>query len=349
MKRGVNSRIISANEYVDLNENGKINTNPLYQREFVWGEEQQNSFLETMIYEEFFMAQMIANEPSGGVWNTIDGKQKTETLGNFVRNEIPCEHEGNHIYYDTVPAGKKGRVMTEEEKDSFDSKMINITMYTGLSYDEEELIYLLHHEGVVAGHDDVVAHYIRDEENRKLLMDIISKHNRILANHLDGKARDNPRLFVMQILKLLIDDSDNNLKSIQKSSFGKIFEREKNKDKIRGFLEEIDRCLTEIGKVDRKNTVTNYAFMIMLYRFVRDPDFHITRSSLKYFYTEFTKGGNNNDSSCIENLTYLNTKTKDIIRKYLDGKNLKSKRKEKKESKVEKKPKKDKKSRSKRE
>lgn len=70
----------------------KFNNNefiiPAYQREFVWNEEKQSKFIESILLDLPIPFLFVADEPESGKLEIVDGSQRIRTLVSFVSNNL---------------------------------------------------------------------------------------------------------------------------------------------------------------------------------------------------------------------------------------------------------------------
>lgn len=75
--------------------NNEINFNPFYQRDLVWTNEQQVTYLEALFTEKavirptFILLSPAEEEESGFYYEVLDGKQRLSAIVSFIENEFP--------------------------------------------------------------------------------------------------------------------------------------------------------------------------------------------------------------------------------------------------------------------
>ena len=76
---------------------GQVDLNAEYQRDYVWKEEQQQEFLQSLIsgFPVGAIAVVTSDKMSDKYVEVVDGKQRLTTLKLFLDNEIPC----GDVYY----------------------------------------------------------------------------------------------------------------------------------------------------------------------------------------------------------------------------------------------------------
>lgn len=90
--------------YIDWIRRGALNFDADYQREYVWGEEEQQTFLRVLISGFPLGNVALAKAPDwdvidGPYIEVVDGKQRLTTLKKFVNNEIPIVLNGQDVYW----------------------------------------------------------------------------------------------------------------------------------------------------------------------------------------------------------------------------------------------------------
>ena len=87
-----------------------------YQREYVWGEEEQQAFMNTIVSGFPLGHVALAKSPDwcekeGPFLEVVDGKQRLTTLKLFITNEIPFYIDGIPVYWRELsrPEQKKNK------------------------------------------------------------------------------------------------------------------------------------------------------------------------------------------------------------------------------------------------
>ena len=112
MQRRVTTQDISW--FLDLNNNGQLDLNPTYQRRSVWTPKDRRFFLDT-IFRGFpsppiFLHKTTDNRGKS-FYHVVDGKQRLETIINFVNNKIVLDKN----YGDARLENKKWRHIQSDE------------------------------------------------------------------------------------------------------------------------------------------------------------------------------------------------------------------------------------------
>jgi Uncharacterized conserved protein len=90
--------------YIDWIRRGALNFGAEYQREYVWGHDEQQTFLRVLISGFPIGSVALAKAPDWGDCDgpyieVVDGKQRLTTLKMFINNEIPIVIDGLEIYW----------------------------------------------------------------------------------------------------------------------------------------------------------------------------------------------------------------------------------------------------------
>ncbi|MBN9298238.1 MAG: DUF262 domain-containing protein [Filimonas sp.] len=104
--------------FLDLDERGKLDLSPPYQRRSVWSPKERKYFLDTVFHgypcPPLFLYKSISDK---GVttFHVVDGKQRLETIISFANNKltIPADFDDPNL------AGKKFRQLDVEQKKIF--------------------------------------------------------------------------------------------------------------------------------------------------------------------------------------------------------------------------------------
>ena len=80
---------IMVNKYLDGLESDKNELYvPIYQREFVWDEERQSKFIESLILGLPIPLIFVAEDVETGRLEIVDGSQRIRTLAAYLTNEL---------------------------------------------------------------------------------------------------------------------------------------------------------------------------------------------------------------------------------------------------------------------
>lgn len=111
MKRRPTTQDISW--FLDLHRNGQLDLDPPYQRRSVWTQRDRKYFLDTLFRDypcpAIFLHKEI-NDTGKQIYHVVDGKQRLDTIINFVENKIAIDKD----FGDVILAGKKWRDLENE-------------------------------------------------------------------------------------------------------------------------------------------------------------------------------------------------------------------------------------------
>jgi hypothetical protein len=112
--------------FLDINRAGQLNLDPPYQRKSVWTPKDQKSFLDTIFRNYPCPAIFLHKEISEGktIYNVVDGKQRLQTILNFVEDKTPLGTEFNDQRLD----GKRWSELTNEQKKALWDYIIPVEM-----------------------------------------------------------------------------------------------------------------------------------------------------------------------------------------------------------------------------
>lgn len=90
--------------YIQWIKSGALNFGAEYQRDYVWGHQEQQNFLRVLISGFPVGSVALAKAPDWGVSESpyievVDGKQRLTTLKMFIKNEIPIIIDGKEIFW----------------------------------------------------------------------------------------------------------------------------------------------------------------------------------------------------------------------------------------------------------
>jgi uncharacterized protein with ParB-like and HNH nuclease domain len=103
--------------------------NKYLQREYVWNNHQQSTFIESILIGRFIPSISVVcmtNEYLQDVYQIIDGRQRVETILKFVKNEISIILDGNKIYFNDLPKEYQNEILfyTFKMNIIYDSKVV---------------------------------------------------------------------------------------------------------------------------------------------------------------------------------------------------------------------------------
>ena len=104
--------------FLDLNERGRLDLSPPYQRRSVWSPKDRKYFLDTVFNgypcPPLFLYKSISDTGTA-TFHVVDGKQRLETIINYANSELSIPID----FIDANLAGKKFKQLTTEQKKVF--------------------------------------------------------------------------------------------------------------------------------------------------------------------------------------------------------------------------------------
>jgi hypothetical protein len=106
--------------FIDLENNKQLELNPPYQRKSVWSSKDRKFFLDTIFRgypsPSIFLSKSLKENKT--IYHVVDGKQRLETIINFVNNRIAIDKN----YGDVRLAGKKWKDLEKEGAEDLKQK-----------------------------------------------------------------------------------------------------------------------------------------------------------------------------------------------------------------------------------
>lgn len=121
-------------------DDGQLDLEPDYQRNVVWNDGKQVSFIESLLMSIIVPPLYFVEVPGKGLLDTtkyevVDGKQRLNSIYRFVTNELPL-NERHLEYYGDIYSDKKFMQLSEdfeEEMQEFASQTLDIYVITASS------------------------------------------------------------------------------------------------------------------------------------------------------------------------------------------------------------------------
>lgn len=110
------SHPVTVSFYIWSHEENYLNVNAPYQRDYVWGEKEQQDFLFSLFNNlPLGIICLVTDlDKDAGCYEVVDGKQRITTLIKFLNNEIPYKYKGVDHYHKDMTALDK-RVMKNRQ------------------------------------------------------------------------------------------------------------------------------------------------------------------------------------------------------------------------------------------
>lgn len=80
-------------------ERNRLDLNPDYQRDYVWGFNEQQSFLHSVVLGLPLSAISVIKKDDDFIYEVVDGKQRLTTLKLFFDGEIALHYKGESIFF----------------------------------------------------------------------------------------------------------------------------------------------------------------------------------------------------------------------------------------------------------
>lgn len=98
--------------YIKWLKDGALDFDADYQRDYVWGHEEQHAFLQGLISGFPLGYVALARAPDwasrdGAYIEVVDGKQRLTTLWLFINNKIPLELAGVPVFWQDLTRGEQ--------------------------------------------------------------------------------------------------------------------------------------------------------------------------------------------------------------------------------------------------
>lgn len=92
---------------------GKLIINPPFQREFVYGPKQRQAVIETII-NGAPLSNMYWAKGDDGSFECLDGRQRSQSICQFVDNKWTVKFRGNNVYFRNLPRDIRERILNYE-------------------------------------------------------------------------------------------------------------------------------------------------------------------------------------------------------------------------------------------
>lgn len=147
----------------------KLYLNAKYQRKEIWKVESK---------QKYVMSIMANTAPSTLIFGysvddrnkcyVIDGVQRLSALRDFKKNKFFIEIDNNYVYYDDTN-GNNGRIMTDDEKNTFLTTTLPVAIYKNLTYEQQVNIFNRIMNGEMMSKGEKVLSRIKDLDTAKLI------------------------------------------------------------------------------------------------------------------------------------------------------------------------------------
>jgi hypothetical protein len=299
----------------DLQEDKKLDLNPVYQRNVVWTETNMSQFISSIM--NGIISMNITINKNSTKWICMDGKQRLTSLLKFYQNEIPVivdpindtdsdsnsnsdsDNDSNtddriqYIYYEKIPA-KNNRnrefnyqTLSKTDRDKFLETKIPITYYNNLSYEQQAEIFSRIQHSVVSTDGERTVSAFKNESVANKFKKFCEAHNYSGTNKMKNVNNILNIMYMSHYKKLQMINSLND-----KTKFIKIIDD----DKI------IDKIINDLNN----NLKVYFSKSIMGHQSISDLKVTIN-FIVSMFYMITSKFGNLDDKNDKNNLTKIRT------------------------------------------
>jgi len=227
------------------NEEEKIILNPAYQRNIVWETKHMSYFINSVLHG-IVPNNIIFNIDEHGNYVCIDGKQRLTSLQRFKNNEIPVIFDNDdktvHAYYSKIPDDQEEdinyRLLTQEEKNTFNQMNIHITTYTKLSYEDQINIFHRIQHGKALKPGEIMSAFFSDDKITDFFTKFCGGKQEMLSKYIKGTNR---KEYVPHIVAILYMISKNVCQVPDKN----------NREKFLKSIDRLPKIKTETTKIDK--------------------------------------------------------------------------------------------------
>ncbi|KAG5730191.1 hypothetical protein E4T56_gene11691 [Termitomyces sp. T112] len=144
-------------------KNKIIDVDPEYQRNVVWDDTKQGYLIDSLMNNYVVFPLVFAErigEDETMVKVCIDGKQRITAIQQFIEGKISYRDSqlNREIWYEKIPAGKKGVVFTPTQRQRFNGVRISICKYREINeHDEREVFQRVQNGVALSTHERLKA------------------------------------------------------------------------------------------------------------------------------------------------------------------------------------------------
>lgn len=181
-------------QLVDIIQNDKIDLNPSYQRNFIWGPKDQKELIDTILFEFPLPNFFIYKKPDGN-YEMVDGQQRSKTIFRFVQGQISSSKKTSSQTFDKI------------DQEKFLSYKLPIVLIENLKPSESLKDYYvwINKKGIHLNPSEVNKSEFHDTNFLKLASEVLNYQNLIeLDLFTDAVSkRMNDRSFIEELLGYL--------------------------------------------------------------------------------------------------------------------------------------------------
>lgn len=195
--------------------------NALYQRGEVWKPKQKALFIDSIL-KGIIPNNIIVNKKvkNNGINICIDGKQRMNTIFDFMDNKFPIFLKNRVIFFSEINddidlsefdknmVGKKKRIMTDNERGEFKDTSIPFAVYKNLTYEQESEIFERIQNGSTLTSGEKVTSKIKDKECAALFSEICLSRVKNLGKlfNMNSLLRNNHADFIANFMYMIHND-----------------------------------------------------------------------------------------------------------------------------------------------
>lgn len=206
-----------ASLWTDIRTSKNIVLDTIYQRNYVWNDEQKNAFI-ISVFKNMLSVPIIFNRKDGEK-RCIDGKQRLTTIVQFMDGEFPLkipnektdEIEEYYFKKDYVPKDSDAKFLSNEERTLFNDRTLSITNYKNLTYKQEVELFRSHNTGAPVKEGELLTSAIDDEKYAKLFNSFCSSVSDSLIKFFNTERKEH-YVFIVDLL-YIYENLDLNIRS----------------------------------------------------------------------------------------------------------------------------------------
>jgi hypothetical protein len=189
----------------------------MYQRNYVWNNEQQNSFI-ISVFKNMLSVPIIFNKKDGEK-RCIDGKQRLTTIVEYMDGKFPLKlhnektDEIDEYYFkkDYIPKDSDAKFLSNEERELFNDRTLSITNYKNLSYKQEVDLFRSHNTGAPVKEGELLTSMINDENYAKIFNNFCNSVSDSLTKFFNTDRKEH-YVFIVDLL-YVYENLDLNIRS----------------------------------------------------------------------------------------------------------------------------------------
>lgn len=239
-----------ASLWTDIRTSKNIVLDTIYQRNYVWNDEQKNAFI-ISVFKNMLSVPIIFNKKDGEK-RCIDGKQRLTTIVQFMDGDFPLKITNEKTddideYYfkkDYIPKDSDAKFLSNEERDLFNDRLLSITIYKNLTYKQEIELFRSHNTGAPVKEGELLTSAIDDEKYAKLFNSFCNSVSDSLIKFFNTERKEH-YVFIVDLLYIYenLDLNIRNKNDRDKYMRNNVVSAIKNNNK---YFSEIKNAITTI-------------------------------------------------------------------------------------------------------